>query len=340
MSDSLYDAPVASSGRRDLSDRLGALAQLVASHSDRDERSLLEAVTHEVGAGLEARVQVACIIDAKGAATQVVAEGLTASEGDLPFVAALVHAHNSCALPADEIARQWPEAPAWARDGLVLLVVELEGKPAAALAFALPAGRKPGEREATLASSAAHVIAAGLSAARAQEALGSLLAALSKEAAEAQRQGEEAARQASEKTRLLAELDEKLRLIDQQQADIRQLSSPVLEVWDGVLAVPLVGAMSHTQLHELTERLLHAVASSRAKHVLVDATGLTGLDPQAADELLKLVGATRLLGARCVLTGLSPAAAQAMVALDIALGSTTTMASVRDALRAIVQQSR
>ncbi len=129
-----------------------------------------------------------------------------------------------------------------------------------------------------------------------------------------------------------AELERKLEVIDAQRMTIQELSTPIIDVWDDVLALPLVGTIDTRRASELTESLLARVATTNAKTVIVDLTGVEVLDTSTADHLGRLARASSLLGCDCVLTGISPAIARTLVALDVDLGTLRTKRTLRDAL--------
>ena len=128
------------------------------------------------------------------------------------------------------------------------------------------------------------------------------------------------------------ELEQKLTLIEDQRARIRELSSPILDVWDGVLAVPLVGRIDHAGMLDVTEKLLHRVVAVRARWALVDLTGVERVDAMTADLLVQLARAVALIGSRCIFTGIGPAAAEALANLGPAPGGFLSLPSLRDGL--------
>jgi rsbT co-antagonist protein RsbR len=130
------------------------------------------------------------------------------------------------------------------------------------------------------------------------------------------------------------ELDRKLEVIHAQHEQIRSLSVPLLDVGGGVLGVPLIGTMDEQRAIDLTHRLLRAITERRVRDVILDLTGIEAVDTGAIDHLLRIVRAVRLLGARTLITGISPALAQAMTALDVDLSGVVTMRTLRDALLA------
>ncbi len=130
---------------------------------------------------------------------------------------------------------------------------------------------------------------------------------------------------------------EKSELITRLRLALRELSTPILEVWDDILALPVIGVVDSQRSAEMTARLLEEVSRSRAKCVIVDLTGVDVIDTMAADHFIKLVRAVALLGARCVLTGIKPAVAQALVGLDTGFGKLTTLQNLKHGLRACMR---
>lgn len=130
-----------------------------------------------------------------------------------------------------------------------------------------------------------------------------------------------------------AELEQKLALIESQRREIHVLSTPILDVWEGVLAVPLVGALDHARALEITEKLLARVVATRARWSLLDLTGVEAVDEATANHLLNLARAVGLVGGRCVVTGVSPGMAQTFVSLGQGLGDVRCLPNLREGLR-------
>ncbi|PCC70816.1 anti-anti-sigma factor [Nannocystis exedens] len=128
------------------------------------------------------------------------------------------------------------------------------------------------------------------------------------------------------------DLKHQLALVEAQQTAIARLSSPVLEVWDGVLAVPLIGGFNAERRSAVMEALLDAVSRQRARHVLLDLTGVDAIDTATADALIKLVHAVRLLGTHCIVSGITPEVAQALVGLGVDLSDLQTTRTLKTAL--------
>ncbi len=129
------------------------------------------------------------------------------------------------------------------------------------------------------------------------------------------------------------ELEEKLATIEHQQNAMRELSSPIIEVWDGILCLPVVGIVDTQRSAEMSAALLDSIVSRRARFAIVDLTGVDVIDTRTADHFLKMARAVRLLGAECILTGIKPAVAQTLVHIGVDLTDLTTLRSLREALQ-------
>jgi rsbT co-antagonist protein RsbR len=123
----------------------------------------------------------------------------------------------------------------------------------------------------------------------------------------------------------LAFLEEREKVVLQQQEAIRELSTPVLQFREGSLLLPIVGVIDSIRARQLTEQLLRAIRSYRAKVVVMDITGVPAVDSRVANHLLQTVEACRLMGATVIATGLSPEIAQALVALGVDLSKIRTV---------------
>ncbi|MGW3472271.1 STAS domain-containing protein [Saccharopolyspora sp. NPDC000995] len=120
--------------------------------------------------------------------------------------------------------------------------------------------------------------------------------------------------------------------ISMQSQQLTELSTPVIKLWDGVLAVPLIGTLDSTRSQSATEGLLEQVVVQQAKVAILDITGVPTVDTMVAQHLLNTTMAARLMGVECVLSGIRPQIAQTMVQLGIDLGDLVTKASLADAL--------
>lgn len=128
-------------------------------------------------------------------------------------------------------------------------------------------------------------------------------------------------------------LEQMLLTVREQQTAIRDLSTPVMEIWDSVLVLPIVGVMDTKRSMDMMNNLLQAIVTNQARCVILDITGVEFVDTKTADYLLKVVRAAGLLGTRCVLTGLSPAVAQTLVEIGADLSEVRTLRNLKDGLR-------
>lgn len=129
------------------------------------------------------------------------------------------------------------------------------------------------------------------------------------------------------------QLLEQLSTIARQQEAIRELSTPLIDVWDGVIAAPLVGRIDRDRVQDLSERMLRRIADARISWVLLDMTGIDVVDTHVAGHLLKLARSVRLMGAQCGLTGLRPQVAHTFVTLGISLDELRPAATLQEGLK-------
>jgi rsbT co-antagonist protein RsbR len=129
------------------------------------------------------------------------------------------------------------------------------------------------------------------------------------------------------------ELEEKLMIIEEQRSAIRALSAPIIQVWDRVLALPVVGTLDEERAAEITGRLLDAVVVHRAKYAILDLTGVETVDEGTAHHLVKIIRAIHLLGTKSIVTGIRPAMAQTLVALGAGFGGARTVSNLREAIK-------
>lgn len=141
---------------------------------------------------------------------------------------------------------------------------------------------------------------------------------------------------ATEARRREQELQHRLDIIERQQQAMRDMATPIIEVWDHVLCLPLVGLVDSNRTAEIMEALLQAVTRVRARYAILDLTGVDVLDTATVSHLLGLTRALRLLGAQAVLTGVHPNIAQTVVTLGVDLSMLTVRATLRDALKHVL----
>jgi rsbT co-antagonist protein RsbR len=122
-------------------------------------------------------------------------------------------------------------------------------------------------------------------------------------------------------------------VILRQQQELLDLSTPVIKLWDGIVAVPLIGTLDSERTQVVMESLLEAIVANEATVAIIDITGVPTVDTLVAQHLLKTVAAARLMGAECIISGIRPQIAQTIVHLGVDLGDVATKSTVADALR-------
>src|SRR6202012_1417176 len=128
-------------------------------------------------------------------------------------------------------------------------------------------------------------------------------------------------------------------IISDQITTMMELSTPVVRLWDGIIAVPLVGTLDSARTQLVMEKLLDTLVATGASHAVIDITGGPTVDTEVAQHLLKTVSAARLLGAECTISGIRPQVAQTIVSLGIEFGDIATKASLADALALALRQA-
>ncbi len=121
--------------------------------------------------------------------------------------------------------------------------------------------------------------------------------------------------------------------IEAQRDAIHSMSTPIIQVWDDIVTMPVVGLVDSVRAADMKNALLETVARTGAKFAIVDLTGVDTVDTATADHLLKVMRAVGLLGARCIMTGIQPTVAQIIVALGLDMQSVVTLRSLREGLR-------
>lgn len=142
----------------------------------------------------------------------------------------------------------------------------------------------------------------------------------------------------SDAKRREVDLRAKLDLIERQQRVIRDLSIPIIEVWDSVLTLPMVGVVDSLRTSEVMDSLLAAIVSKGARYAILDLTGVDAVDTKTASYLIDLVRAIRLLGAEGVITGIRSNVAQTMVTLGLDLSGIATKGNLRAGLKLCLQR--
>ena len=122
-------------------------------------------------------------------------------------------------------------------------------------------------------------------------------------------------------------------VISRQQQELLELSTPVVELWTGILALPLIGTLDSSRTQVVMQNLLEAIVSREADLAIIDITGVPTVDTLVAQHLLKTVAAARLMGADCIISGIRPQIAQTIIHLGVDLGNVITKATLADAFR-------
>jgi rsbT co-antagonist protein RsbR len=129
------------------------------------------------------------------------------------------------------------------------------------------------------------------------------------------------------------------RVIADQAEQLLELATPVVKLWEGIVALPLVGTLDSARTQVVMESLLQTLVDTGSAHAIIDITGVPAVDTQVAQHLLKTVVAARLMGAECIVSGIRPQIAQTMVALGIEFGDIATKSTLADALALALSQT-
>jgi rsbT co-antagonist protein RsbR len=121
-------------------------------------------------------------------------------------------------------------------------------------------------------------------------------------------------------------------IISRQQQEMLELSTPVVKLWEGILALPMIGTLDSARTQVVMESLLHKIVETGSQLAIIDITGVPTVDTLVAQHLLKTVTAIRLMGADCIISGVRPQIAQTIVHLGVDLAGVTTKANLADAL--------
>ena len=128
-------------------------------------------------------------------------------------------------------------------------------------------------------------------------------------------------------------------VISRQQEELMELSTPVVRLWDNVLALPLIGTLDSARTQVVMQNLLDAIVETRSDFAIIDITGVPVVDTLVAQHLLKTVAAARLMGADCLISGVRPQIAQTIIHLGVDLSNVTTKATLADAFAVALRRS-
>ena len=128
-------------------------------------------------------------------------------------------------------------------------------------------------------------------------------------------------------------LAEKERTIQAQQEELKHTSTPITEIWDGVLTLPIIGTLDSSRTMSVMENMLSRIEEERAKVVVIDVTGVQAIDSQVSHHLVQMIRAVGLMGAKAILTGIRPEIARAITSLNIDLSMVSTRSTLSDGLK-------
>jgi rsbT co-antagonist protein RsbR len=130
-----------------------------------------------------------------------------------------------------------------------------------------------------------------------------------------------------------AYLEERESTMQAQQAELRETATPITEIWDGVLTLPIIGTLDSSRTMLVMEALLSRISKDHARTVVMDLTGVKSIDSQVSHHLIQMVRAVQLMGSDAIITGIHPEIARALVSLNIDFTNITTRASMSDGLK-------
>lgn len=140
----------------------------------------------------------------------------------------------------------------------------------------------------------------------------------------------------------IGDLDKQIETIHKQQSAIehlvKQLQTPILQLWDDVLALPVIGMVDSKRSAEMMETLLTEITNRQCKYVILDITGVEIVDTKTADHFVKVMKSAELLGTKCIMTGIRPAVAQTLVELGVDLSSIRTLRNLQEGLRECLRE--
>jgi rsbT co-antagonist protein RsbR len=125
----------------------------------------------------------------------------------------------------------------------------------------------------------------------------------------------------------------KQQIIERQQQELLDLTTPVVRLWDSIVALPLIGTLDSERTQVVMESLLESIVENEAAIAIIDITGVPTVDTLVAQHLLKTVAAARLMGAECIISGIRPQIAQTIVHLGVDLGDVITKSTLAEALK-------
>lgn len=133
-------------------------------------------------------------------------------------------------------------------------------------------------------------------------------------------------------------LEEKLDVIENQKEAMAELSTPTVQIWDGVLTLPIIGVLDSQRTQQMMEVLLEEIVNREARYVIIDITGVGYVDTKTADHLVKISKAVHLLGSECIITGMQPEVSNTLVQIGVDFEGLITMRNISDALKYVFDE--
>ncbi|MDY6835079.1 MAG: PAS domain S-box protein [Chloroflexota bacterium] len=127
--------------------------------------------------------------------------------------------------------------------------------------------------------------------------------------------------------------------LDQAQLSLREVSTPVVQAWDGILMLPLIGVIDDYRAKLITEDVLSRIADTKATMIIIDVTGVVLMDSRVANHIIRMVNSVALLGTKCIVTGITPIVAQTMIRLGLDLSEITTQRDMQEGLKLALKQT-
>lgn len=133
-------------------------------------------------------------------------------------------------------------------------------------------------------------------------------------------------------------LEEKLDVIENQKEAMQELATPTVQLWEGVLTLPIIGVLDSQRTQQMMEVLLDQIVEKEARYVIIDITGVGYVDTKTADHLVKISKAVNLLGSECIITGMQPEVSNTLVQIGVDLEGLKTMRNIADALLYVFEE--
>ncbi len=237
-------------------------------------------------------------------------------------------------VDGEDLGRRCPSLTEVFPAGFACVPIDIREQPVGLIVLAdKVSGTEFSGEELEFLSAAAGIVAVTLTNAESHATQEGLIRSVEQQAKEAQQL-------AQERELALEELDRKLEIIERQRFAIQELSTPVLQLWDDVLALPVIGVVDTRRSADIMERLLAEITEKQVRFVILDITGVEVVDTRTADHFIKVIKAAELLGSTCILTGIRPAVAQTLIEIGVDMSSFTTLRNMQEGLTECLRRMR